>query len=163
MMRLIPALLAFITGVSAIDLWLNVNSKECKGTGSLVCKNLNPNVCCGVTSAGFDSLHFKEIPKEWNIEMRRHAVYGPGDGCGSVKDKQSSTGFTSWCFSGISGAGSYSFLAKRSEESSECTEIARPSYFVFEDEVGYDLTNIDDSSLLELVCNHTHSACNCGD
>lgn len=161
-MLLIPTLLSLVAGVSAIDIWLNLSALDCKGKNSLHCANVGSNQCCGVPSMRFGSLHFKEIPTEWNLEVRGHDVSRENNGCGTMIARWSSNGETDVCVGAQKiddtssvirnyGGGGYGFIGKRSEQASDCQDPVRPSTLIFEDGVKYNLTDLDDSTFHELV------------
>jgi hypothetical protein len=95
-------------------------------------------------------MHFKEMPTNWNLELRGHR----GPGCGSVFMLATN----SWSYDclyerdGNYGGGSYRFMSKRSIENEECQETVAPSILAFGNDAFYNLTDINPASLNELVC-----------
>ena len=143
--------LSFIASVSAVDIWLNWSATNCRGKNSIKCADLNPNTCCSVpgSSSSFASMDFREIPSNWRLELRGYR----GPQCKTRIETVSSNGKTSVCLShGRFGGGGYGFQNKRAVVGDEnCTESVKPSVVAFEDGSEFDLTRLDDDSLLEMV------------
>ncbi|KAG9255169.1 uncharacterized protein F5Z01DRAFT_654184 [Emericellopsis atlantica] len=150
-----PAFFSLFAGASAIDIWLNWNTSNCKGSNSIHCANIGPATCCaisGQSGSPFTSIAFREIPSNWNIEMRGHQ----GSQCGRHRTTQTSGGRTELCMgSGPYGGGGYSFVNKRRSDTvdlqEECTDVVKPDIVAFTDGIQYNITQLDDDSLAEIV------------
>lgn len=152
-----PAFLSLVAGASAIDIWLNIDSHNCTGTNRIRCQGINPNKCCSISGQGgspFRSMEFAYIPSSWDIEMRGYV----GSQCGQRRLSRASNGATRVCFDKgpFSGAG-YGFinrfLAGRDDEEStnECTGMAKPDILAFDNSVQYNITEMEDALLNEMV------------
>lgn len=157
-MKFSPAFLTLVSGVSAIDIWLNYNSNSCSGSNSIHCANIGPRRCCGVSGQGgnrFPSIDIREIPDRWNIEVRG---YG-GPQCSSRRTTQTSNGRRRICLrSGPYGGGGYGFVNRQLDgpiegqcSAEQCTEVVKPDLVSFTDGVLYNIAELDDASLTEMV------------
>jgi hypothetical protein len=145
-----PVFLGFITSVSAIDVWLNWSATNCRGSNSLVCSGLGPNSCCTVRGGRytFGSIDFRAIPSDWDLDLRGHDLYE----CGALKEVVRSGGKTGVCLShGLFGGGGYGFRSrKRATGEEDCDPVA-PSIVAFGDGSEFDLTQMDQESVLEIL------------
>jgi hypothetical protein len=109
---------------------------------------MNPNTCCGLDGATFASIDFREIPTDWSLELRGHQ----GPKCGPAIQFASVYRRSNICINkGPFGGGGYGFFEKRSDTSQDCHETVTPSTLAFVDGPQYNLTDLDASSLHELV------------
>jgi hypothetical protein len=145
-MLFLPLILGLAASVNAIDLYLGWRG----GSNYVACRNINPNVCCSTAAGGspFNSLDFREIPRNWNIQCRGHR----GPQCGSLAEVKQSNGATAVSlFNSDFGGSGYGFVSKRSTDDA-VVETVRPSLLVFGDGAQYDLSELTESSYDEMVC-----------
>jgi hypothetical protein len=151
-------LLALAGTASAIDTYLQFSG--CPGSGnSAVCTNQNPNSCCRGSSGDiFPSIGFRGIPTNWNLECRGHF----GGNCNRVREIQPARNTNFVCLGNgpFSGAG-YGFvgLKRRAPEfqcatdtNEGCADVQKPDTLLFADGAQYNITDLDDVRLAQMVC-----------
>ncbi|KAF2205375.1 hypothetical protein GQ43DRAFT_468240 [Delitschia confertaspora ATCC 74209] len=151
-------LLGLAASVSAIDIRLRAGS-GCTGAYQ-VCTGINPDTCCGLSSARFASVGYVAIPTNWRIQGR---AYSNG-GCTTLVGLQTIQGTTNACINEPSGfatlsGGGYNFVSKRraavpieqcaAEKS--CLSVAKPDTLVLEDETKYSIVDMAEPLLETLV------------
>lgn len=100
------------------------------------------------------SVAFYGVPTNWNIEVRGHSQLEiNGARCGFQKSKQNLSGGTYACLTarGYTGGG-WGFLGKKRDAAVQnCTSWRRPDVFVLEDQTKYNIADMEDSLLEELI------------
>ncbi|KAK7709949.1 hypothetical protein SLS64_006194 [Diaporthe eres] len=114
--------------------------------------NWNPATCCGGSSVEiFPSIGFYGIVESWSIQCRGWG----GNNCARLIESQTASGVNFKCLEGgpFSGAG-YIFNGKKRADGSDeaCTEYQKPDTLVFGNGTTYDITDMEDAPLAELVC-----------
>ncbi|KAH7376611.1 hypothetical protein B0T11DRAFT_294087 [Plectosphaerella cucumerina] len=153
-MLFLPAFLTLLGSVSAVDIWLNFQTTNCRGSGSVLCPGLEPNTCCSVpgrTGNPYTSVTVMHIPSVWNLDCRGHA----GNYCGPIRELQTSNGRNTVCLGrGPFGGGGYGFwngrVAATAESAAEgnCT---RPSIVSLGDGTQYDVADLNDDDFNEMI------------
>ncbi|KAK1625125.1 hypothetical protein BDP81DRAFT_409454 [Colletotrichum phormii] len=133
-------LLSLIATVSAIDVYGYRSNEKCSGNDYIVCRNVNPEVCCTRASGDvFKSIGFRAIPTNWNIYVTQ------------------SNGAENICCGGSNySGGNYGFVTKKRSDGTcaaagGCASVARGDLTVFENGPEFDMTGLDDALYTELV------------
>lgn len=139
------ALLGLAATAAAIDARLYYN-RGCTGNG-VQCGGLNPDTCCPAGGNDFGSVEFRFIPLDWRIEGRGHS----GGDCTNLQERGYPSNVDSICLSigPFSGAG-YGFLSRKRGEA-DYADCAKRDQLFFEDGTTFNLADLDDDKVAELV------------
>lgn len=155
-MKLLPVLFGLVTSVAAIDTRLYLDNVWCNGRW-IGCKNLNPNVCCGLSKPG-KSASFEAIPTNWALELR---VYYSTNCNENPNDKfyfpttvpgQPNRCYFNWSREGLQSMG-YGFRRGRKREvvSVPGKECQKPDAYGLEDGTEFDLRGMDEEMIEALL------------
>ncbi|KAH8595483.1 hypothetical protein B0O99DRAFT_511918 [Bisporella sp. PMI_857] len=147
-MHYLSIILGFATAVSALDVYLHSTTTDCSGPTSLVCTNLNPNVCCGLNSGTVPSIGFRGILYDWYIECRGYE----GGRCNVLKTIETAyhTNFVCLKNSPYTGAG-YGFRGKKRGAAAVAEECTPPDLLILENGEKYSLVGMEASQIDELA------------
>jgi hypothetical protein len=151
-MRCHQVLLTLAATASAIDIYLHVGG-NCDGNAA-VCRNVNPNVCCGGSSTDiFPTVGFRGIPTDWNLECRGHS----GGNCNGLREVQRAHNTNFMCLrNGWFSGGGYGFTSKKRAEACTtaggCTTSQKPDTLILEDGGEYKIADLEGAALAQMVC-----------
>ena len=157
-------LLGLVATVSAIDSYFHLG-ENCDGP-AIVCTGLNPDVCC--TASASNSVGYRGIPLDWSISTTAFT----GGGCTNYGNRGSASGSNFICMPRCCGNAGYSgtkyrFGSKKrseiegealtgteeeEEEDKPCTSSQKANQLVLVDGTKYDIVDLDDDNLNQLVC-----------
>lgn len=144
-------ILGLFATASALDIHLFLGRGCTDNITHVICEDASPGRCCsGSPVQIFPSIGFFGIVESWSLQCR-----GFADTCGRLMESQTASGVNFKCLEGGPFAStSYIFNGKKRADGSDesCTEYQKPNTLVLGDGSKYNITDMEDAPLTELVC-----------